>query len=87
MNKAKTKDLSMAIDGNNTLEGQMLSQFGPVIGGRDLYAALGFKTPGAFRWSRERGEIPVRIFSLPRRRGSFAFTSEVAGWLIVQAGT
>lgn len=64
---------------------QLLLQFGPVIGGNDLYGALGFKTYSAFHRGQQRGEITVNIFKLPGRRGWFALTNDLAAWLVSQA--
>jgi len=59
----------------------MLNQYGPIVGGTDLYAALGFKSYPAFYRSMKRGELGVPVFTLPGRRGWFALTAEVASWL------
>jgi hypothetical protein len=64
---------------------QLLTQFGPTIGGNDLYGALGFKTYSAFHRGHQRGEIKVNIFKLPGRRGWFALTNDLAAWLFSQA--
>lgn len=53
-----------------------------MIGGRDLYSALGFKSYGAFRLAKERGEIPVEIFKIPKRRDWYALTTDLAQWLM-----
>lgn len=67
------------------LAGQLLDQYGPALGGQDLYAALGFKTYAAFHRSKQRGEVGVHVFPLPGRRGWFALTMDVAEWLEKQA--
>ena len=69
------------------LADKLLKQFGPTIGGRDLYAALGFKTYAAFHRSKQRHEIGVNVFTLPGRRGWFALTTDVAAWLSEQAAS
>ncbi len=63
---------------------QMVSHYGPTLGGRDLYAALGFKSYAAFHRSKQRGEVGVHVFTLPGRRGWFALTADVAKWLTIQ---
>jgi len=75
----------MVTDEIKTLEDQLFSRFGPTVGGRDLYAALGFKTYPSFYRSKQRGEIGVHVFTLPGRRGWFALTTDVAVWLRTQA--
>lgn len=76
----------MEMEEKKSLEEHLLLRFGPTLGGRDLYAALGFKTYSAFHRGKQRGEIGVHVFTLPGRRGWFALTTEVAIWLRVQAG-
>jgi hypothetical protein len=68
------------------LSRQLLDRYGPTLGGRDLYSALGFKSYAAFHRSKQRGELGVNVFSLPGRRGLFALTIDVAAWLSTQAG-
>lgn len=57
---------------------------GPVVGGAELTAALGFRTQGAFRKARERGCLPVKTFIVEGRRGRFAATADIAAWLWAQ---
>lgn len=70
----------------DNLTSQLLDQYGPTISGRDLYAALGFKSYAAFHRSKQRGEIGVNVFTIPGRRGWFALTPEIAEWLNKHAG-
>ncbi len=46
-----------------------------------LWRALGFLSAAAFRQEKARGTVGVRIFKIPHRRGSFAFTQEVEQWI------
>lgn len=55
---------------------------GLVIGGRALTRTLAYPTQEAFRQAESRGTLPVKVFSIPHRRGKFAYTSEVAAWLV-----
>lgn len=64
------------------LSSELLNKYGPMIGGSDLYLALGFKTYGTFRLAKERGEIPIEIFKIPKRRDWYALTADLAQWLI-----
>jgi len=75
----------MLSDSPNNLTDQLLGRYGPTLGGRDLYAALGFKTYAAFHRSKQRGELGANVFTLPGRRGWFALTVNVAEWLETQA--
>lgn len=70
---------------SDDLVNQLLLRFGPTIGGQDLYSALGFKTYAAFHRSQQRDELGVHVFKLPKRRGWFALTSDVATWLEKQS--
>lgn len=57
------------------------NQHGPILGGADLSKALGYRSLAAFRQARRRGQVEVKLFSLPNRRGVFALGIEVAQWL------
>lgn len=57
------------------------NQHGLILGGEDLSKALGYRSLAAFRQARRRGQVEVELFSLPNRRGVFAFGLEVAQWL------
>lgn len=54
---------------------------GPLIGGSALRKALGFSSAEAFRQAYFRGHVPIKVFSIPNRRGKFAYTCDVATWL------
>lgn len=71
----------MSPNPNGLMVDEIVKQYGPLLGGNDLYTALGFKTYAAFYRCRINGEIGVHVFKLPGRRGWFAFTTEVAKWL------
>ncbi len=70
---------------HTSLEDQLMTRFGPTIGGQELYSALGFKTYAAFHRSQQRQELGVHVFKLQGRRGWFAFTGDVAAWLALQS--
>jgi len=65
----------------NALYEHFRNQHGPILGGADLSKALGYRSLAAFRQARRRGQVEVRLFSLPNRRGVFALGIEVAQWL------
>jgi hypothetical protein len=69
----------------NNLAEQLITRFGPTMGGQDIYAALGFNTYAAFHRSQQREELGVHVFKLPGRRGWFAFTNDVVKWLEAQS--
>lgn len=68
-----------------SLSEQLIGLYGPMLGGRDLYAALGFKSYAAFYRSKQRNEIGIAVFTLPGRRGWFALATDVAEWLEAQS--
>lgn len=69
------------------LNEELLDRYGPTLGGKELYAALGFRSYGAFHRSKQLGELGINVFTLPGRRGWFALTTEVAAWLTKQANS
>ena len=80
-----TEDPIMTNQPTNDLANQLISRFGPTMGGHNLYSALGFKTYAAFHRSQQRNELGVHVFKLPSRRGWFAFSGDVARWLEKQS--
>ena len=61
------------------------AEYGPLIGGSDLVKTLGFRSAEAMRQAVSRNKLPVRTFTIPSRRGRFAYTFDVARWLAQQA--
>jgi hypothetical protein len=59
-----------------------LDRYGPLVGGPELERLLGYTSNSAFRQAVHRGRLPVKVFTLPDRRGKFAFTSDIAKWLL-----
>jgi hypothetical protein len=70
---------------NEDMINKLIDRFGLLIGGQDLYLALGYKTYSAFHRSNQRNELGVHVFKLPRRRGWFALSIDVANWLEEQS--
>jgi len=64
---------------------KLISSFGPLLTGQDLYSAIGYKTYSAFHRGQLCGEIGVHVFKIPGRKGWFALTVDVAKWLEVQS--
>jgi len=71
----KSREVNM----NNTQ--YLLDQFGPLIGGKDLMKALGYRTQAAFYKAIRESRIKVTIFEIDGRQGKFAMTNEVGQWL------
>jgi hypothetical protein len=63
----------------------MLRIYGPLLGGHELRRSLGYATYNAFWRSRQLGELGVPVFALPKRKGVFALTAEVARWIEEQS--
>lgn len=63
------------------LRDELVSRHGPLLGGAALTAALGLNSAAALRQARKRGHVAVAVFTLPKRRGVFALTRDVADWL------
>lgn len=61
-----------------------MREYGPIMTGKTLSAALGYPTLVAFRKSLSRKTVPITIFTLPNRSGKFALTKDVAEWLTIQ---
>lgn len=55
---------------------------GPLMTGTALWKALGFQNSTAFSQAKAKNRLEVKVFSLRNRRGSFAFTEDVANWLV-----
>ncbi len=70
-----------------TLEALLLERHGPMITGTALSQALGYPTDDALRKALARGTVPIPVFSIPKRRGKFALTTDVARWLAEQRAT
>lgn len=64
---------------------KLISRFGPLLTGQDLYSAIGYKTYSAFHRGQQRGEIGVHVFRIAGRRGWFALTVDIAKWLEEQS--
>ena len=74
--------MSLAPEASGTqLAEQLIDKSGPFLTGKALWNALGFPSAAAFRKAKQRGRLGVRVFKLPDRAGTFAFTEDVANWL------
>ncbi len=60
----------------------LVRETGPLLDSESLRRALRFETAAAFRRAFERGQLGVRTFSLPHRRGRFALARDVANWIV-----
>ncbi|AWW74444.1 hypothetical protein CD351_08400 [Erythrobacter sp. KY5] len=60
---------------------QLIRDHGPLLSGEDLWRTLGFRNANAFRQAKLRGQLGVKVFQVEHRRGTYAFTKDVAEWL------
>ena len=54
---------------------------GPLLSGQALASSLGHGSVAGLRQARHRGHVAVALFTVPKRRGYFALTRDVADWL------
>lgn len=59
----------------------LIDKYGLLVGGADLCRLLGYRSGDAFRQAKRRHRLPVEVFSVPRRRGTYAYTLDVVSWL------
>ncbi|WP_281648515.1 hypothetical protein [Parendozoicomonas sp. Alg238-R29] len=57
----------------------------PVLSGEQLRQAMGFRTLGALHQAITQQNFPVKLFTIPKRRGRFALVADVAQWLAKQS--
>jgi hypothetical protein len=80
--RGPTKSISEAADAAE-FEAQLLRLYrGPVVGGGDLPAALGFRSNIAFQRAARRGAIPLPLFRMEGRRGLFVLVKDLAQYLL-----
>ena len=70
---------------NHDLFGDLVGRHGPILGGKDLFQALGYNNGQAFRQALRQDRLGVRVFNLPGRQGKFALTAEVADWVLTMS--
>lgn len=68
----------------SALSGELMQLYGPLMSGPTLYRSLGFNSYLAFHRALGAGTLGVKVFAIKGRRGRFALTIDVAGWLEVQ---
>ncbi len=63
---------------------RMEAQYGPLLSSTALIKVLGYPSPESFQQALHRGTVPVPVFRIQHRRGSFALVQDVAKWLSEQ---
>ncbi|NQD37655.1 hypothetical protein HPT27_11520 [Permianibacter sp. IMCC34836] len=74
-----TDDTLQDID---VLKRDLVRRYGELISGDDLRKHLGYASPAAFRQAICRGVVPIPVFTLPNRRGRYAWVRDLVNWLI-----
>jgi len=59
----------------------LIKLYGVVIGGKDLWHLLGYKTGDAFRQAFKRNSLPVPTFIPEGRKMRMARARDIAKWL------
>lgn len=66
------------------LENDLVDRYGLLVGGDALFRVLGYSSFEAMRQAVSRKTAPIPIFSIPKRRGKFALSKDIANWLAQQ---
>lgn len=66
------------------IERELISEYGHLIGSRDLPKVLGFPNAVALRQAVHRNQLPIKLFSIEHRRGKFASATDCARLLATQ---
>jgi hypothetical protein len=59
-----------------------MKTYGPIVGGAQLRAFLGFRSQAAFARARAAGGVSIPTFTIPGRKGVFAFTTDACVWAL-----
>ena len=61
-----------------------IERYGPVVGGDELRALIGFKSGAAFQKALSSGALQAPLYSIAGRRGYFALTEQLCRWYLAQ---
>jgi hypothetical protein len=61
---------------------ELKQRYGPLLGPSEFAWLLGFKSHDSCMRALRTGALHVPVFRLPGRPGYFAFTEDVADWLL-----
>lgn len=67
------------------LEHLLTTRYGTMLGSRDLWREIGYRSPNAFRQALLRGTLDLPVFAVEGRRGRFALARDVAAWIARQS--
>ncbi len=63
------------------LTARLTTQYGAMLGSSALIKELSYPSAASFQRALARGVVPVPVFKIEHRRGSFALATDVAEWL------
>lgn len=63
------------------IRSNLVHRYGALLSGEPLYRSLGFSSVAAFRQAKSKKQIPVTLFEIEHKRGSYALPEDVAIWL------
>jgi len=63
------------------LSTRLTTQYGAMLGSAALIKELSYPSAASFQRALARGIVPVPVFKIEHRRGSFALARDVAEWL------
>ena len=66
------------------LEQRLIDRYGTMLSSRALARELAYPSEQAYRQALMRGTMPIKTFTLPKRRGRYALTIDLARWIAVQ---
>lgn len=66
------------------LEEDLLRRYGTLLPGSALASELGYPSARAYQQAVTRRTVPVPVFQVARRRGTFALAKDVAEWVAQQ---
>lgn len=75
------KFMELKMSATTELAKELHQEYGPLIGGPDLVKVLGFRSNASFKRAQKLGQIDLEMFGIEGRKGSFAYTKNVASWL------
>ena len=74
------QDVTETNDIADELTSALTAQYGSVLGSTALIKELGYPSATAFQQALSRGTLPIPVFKIQHRRGSFALARDVAVW-------
>lgn len=70
-----------SLDKSETMDMQLIKQYGELMDSRSLMHVLGYKSCSTFKLAITNRTLGIKVFDVPGRRGKFALTRHVSSWL------